>query len=138
MSENHYDELGVDADASRDELRTAYRDRVSELEARREGKGVNEAQLEANREEMARVRSAWNVLSDPFQRQRYDASLSDPDAGEGTEVELVDDAADSGTQLTGWRRLLAPAPPRPASSGGDQADNRRTPPPRAGRGRSRR
>ena len=73
--ETYYDELGVDPGASRDELKAAYQERISELEAAREGKGVSEAQLQRNREAVARVRAAWNVLADPFQRTRYDAAL---------------------------------------------------------------
>src|SRR5829696_2295055 len=107
--ENYYEQLGVEPGASRDELREAHRQRVADLEAAREKKNVSDAQLQANRDEVARVRAAWNVLSDPFQRQRYDAQL---DAPVGDEVELVDDdagpQAGTGQQLTGWRKLLAP------------------------------
>jgi uncharacterized RDD family membrane protein YckC len=114
MSENYYDELGVEQGASRDEIRDAHRQRVADLEAARDRKGVTESQLQANRDEVARVRAAWNVLSDPFQRQRYDAGL-DAAAQPSGEVELVDDDdAEAGptTQLTGWRKLLAPPPPK--------------------------
>jgi curved DNA-binding protein CbpA len=105
MSENYYDELGVEQGASRDEIRDAHRQRVADLEAARDRKGVTESQLQANRDEVARVRAAWNVLSDPFQRQRYDAGL-DAAAQPSGEVELVDDDdAEAGptTQLSGWR-----------------------------------
>jgi hypothetical protein len=95
MTDNYYDELGVERGASRDEIREAHRQRVSDLEAARDKKGVSDAQLQANRDEVARVRAAWNVLSDPFQRQRY------------TEQ-----------QLTGWRKLLAPPPPKQSAGGG--------------------
>ena len=70
MTENYYDELGVEPGATRDQIRDAHRRRVADLEAAREKKGVSESQLQANREEVARVRAAWNVLSDPFQRRR--------------------------------------------------------------------
>jgi uncharacterized RDD family membrane protein YckC len=112
-NDNYYDELGVEPGASRDELREAHRQRVADLEAARDRKGITESQLQANRDEVARVRAAWNVLSDPFQRQRYDAQLHE---GPGEEVEIVDDD-DPGpqpgteTQLSGWRKLLAPPPP---------------------------
>jgi uncharacterized RDD family membrane protein YckC len=139
MSENYYEELGVEPGASRDELRDAHRQRVADLEAARERKGITESQLQANRDEVARVRAAWNVLSDPFQRQRYDAKLQH---GPGEEVEIVDDddpgpQAGTGTQLTGWRKLLAPPPPKGGTGsggggnangngkGGQQAGNRR-------------
>ena len=73
--DNYYEELGVEPGASRDELREAHRQRIADLEAAREKKNVSDSQLQANRDEVARVRAAWNVLSDPFQRQRYDAQL---------------------------------------------------------------
>jgi uncharacterized RDD family membrane protein YckC len=118
VSENHYDVLGVDPAASRDELREAYRARVDELTAAREKKGVSERQLQDNREDVAKVRTAWNVLSDPFQRQRYDAQVSDSTAT--GDVEIVDDvdgdAPGAEVQLTGWRKFMAPPPPK--SSGG--------------------
>jgi uncharacterized RDD family membrane protein YckC len=123
MSENYYEELGVEPDASREELREAHRRRVADLEAARERKGITESQLQANRDEVARVRAAWNVLSDPFQRQRYDNQLHAA-AEPGDEVELVDDD-DAGpqpgteTQLTGWRKLLVPPPPKQPATGGN-------------------
>jgi uncharacterized RDD family membrane protein YckC len=123
MSEgdNYYEELGVEPNASREKIRDAHRQRVADLEAAREKKGVTESQLQANRDEVARVRAAWNVLSDPFQRQRYDARLGEAE-GNADDVELVDDddpGPQPGTeQPTGWRRLLAPPPPRQAGSGG--------------------
>jgi uncharacterized RDD family membrane protein YckC len=137
MTDNYYEALGVEPGASRDELREAHRQRVADLEAARDKKGVSEAQLQANREEVARVRSAWNVLSDPFQRQRYDAQLtSDSEPESGGDVELVDDDADttpgSGAELTGWRKLLAPPPPKNAG-GGSGNGNGKKPPPRTDR-----
>lgn len=115
--DNYYEELGVEPAASRDEIREAHRRRVADLEAARDKKGVTDAQLQANRDEVARVRAAWNVLSDPFQRQRYDAQLA-AESEPGGEVELVDDDEPvEKTQLTGWRRLLAPPPPKPAAGG---------------------
>jgi uncharacterized RDD family membrane protein YckC len=126
---NYYDALGAQPAASRDELRAAYRDRISELEAARERKGVTEAQLQQNRRDVAAVRAAWNVLSDPFQRKRYDEQLDDVQSNGsgvsgGDDVEIVDDADESGAapevQLTGWRRLMAPPPkPAPKTAAGD-------------------
>ncbi len=133
--ENYYEELGVEPGASRDELREAHRRRVADLEAAREKKNVSESQLAANRDEVARVRAAWNVLSDPFQRQRYDAQLG-ADAEPSGDVELVDDddsaAPASGAQLTGWRKLLAPPPPKDAGSGNGNGKGK-TPAPRTDR-----
>jgi uncharacterized RDD family membrane protein YckC len=119
MTDNYYEQLGVDPEASRDEIREAHRARVADLEAAREKKGISESQLQQNREEVARVRAAWNVLSDPFQRKRYDAQLGDAN---GEEIDLVDaEAADqsgepgTAVQPTGWRRLMSPPPPKPAA-----------------------
>jgi len=129
--DTYYDALGTEPEASRDELRAAYRERISELEAARERKGVNEAQLRQNREDVARVRAAWNVLSDPFQRKRYDEQLvtASTNGDGGDDVELVDDEESerSEVQLTGWRRLMAPPPKPPAKAG---AGNGKQPPPR--------
>ncbi len=72
---SYYDDLGVSPQASRDELKAAYQDRIAALEAAREKKGVSPAQLQGNRQEAARVRAAWNVLADPFQRSRYDERI---------------------------------------------------------------
>jgi curved DNA-binding protein CbpA len=125
--ENYYEELGVEPSASRDEIRDAHRARVADLEAAREKKGVSDSQLQQNREEVAKVRAAWNVLSDPFQRKRYDARLG---ASDGDEIDLVDAEADDASvepgtevQLTGWRKLMAPPPPKNAGSGNGPAKN---------------
>jgi curved DNA-binding protein CbpA len=130
--DSYYELLGVEPGASRDDLRSAYRARVEKLEAAREGKGVTESSLQANRDETARVRTAWNVLSDPFQRQRYDAQLAGPaDSGGDTDG---DDDADTQTgsevELTGWRKLLAPPPPKqPRNGASTSGGNGKTPPP---------
>ena len=130
--DTYYELLGVEPDASRDDLRSAYRSRVESLEASREGKGVTDSSLQANREETARVRTAWNVLSDPFQRQRYDAQLAGPADGD------VDGDADGGAgdepgtevELTGWRKLLAPPPPKqPRNGTAASGGNGKAPPP---------
>jgi uncharacterized RDD family membrane protein YckC len=122
--ETYYDALGVGPDASRDELKSAYQDRVAELEAAREGKNVSEAALQTNREEVARVRAAWNVLADPFQRSRYDDQLTasngdgeDHDGDDDSDVEVVDDDRPQ-AQLTGWRKWMAPPPPKPKAKAG--------------------
>src|SRR5215218_9505627 len=123
MNDNYYEELGVERGASRDEIREAHRQRVADLEAARDKKGVTDAQLQANRDEAARVRAAWNVLSDPFQRQRYDAQLGAASESSG-DVELVDDddaaaRTSTGAELTGWRKLLAPPPPKDGAGTGN-------------------
>jgi uncharacterized RDD family membrane protein YckC len=131
--DNYYDALGAEPDASRDELRAAYRERISELEAARERKGVSESQLQQNRQDVARVRAAWNVLSDPFQRKRYDEQLDAAQSNGSTAddggVEIVDDEPGdrAEVQLTGWRRWMAPPPPKPAAKAGT-ANGKQAPP----------
>jgi uncharacterized RDD family membrane protein YckC len=134
---SYYDDLGVSPQASRDELKAAYQERIAALEAAREKKGVSAAQLQGNRQEAARVRAAWNVLADPFQRSRYDeridtastnGDVSDHD-DDVVDVESDDDASsEPGTQLTGWRKLMAPPPPKKPAAGPGNGKNR--PPPR--------
>jgi uncharacterized RDD family membrane protein YckC len=72
----HYDLLGVDADAAKDDIRAAYQDKLANVRAARtkeeETKRPSEDVLRAARDEEARLRSAWQVLSDPVQRERYD------------------------------------------------------------------
>jgi uncharacterized RDD family membrane protein YckC len=127
--DTHYDTLGVEPDATRDELRSAYRERVERLESAREGKGVTEASLKANRDETARVRAAWNVLSDPFQRQRYDAQLSASEGADADGAEADGDDAQPGdeVELTGWRKLLAPPPPKQPRNGAAAAGGKQPP-----------
>jgi hypothetical protein len=121
---DHYEELGVEPTASKDDIRDAHRARLAELEAARDRKGVTESQLQANRDEAALVRTAWNVLSDPMQRQRYDQQLMDARARDGedgdgeSDVEIVDDDGSGGNvpAPTGWRKLLGPPPAKPAAA----------------------
>jgi uncharacterized RDD family membrane protein YckC/DnaJ-domain-containing protein 1 len=89
MSENHYELLGVGPDATKEDIRSAYRERLEDLRAKVE-KGRSDQARNGARNETARLNAAWQVLSDPFQRQRYDAGLSDgtaPDVEDETEEE---------------------------------------------------
>ncbi len=124
MTESHYEVVGVEPTATRDEIRDAYRARVDELKVAREAKNVSDATLAQNRDAVAQLNTAWNVLSDPYQRGRYDQQLLDSRATVGNgNVELVDDeVADDRPPLTGWRKVMAPSP-RPAGRG--SADNPR-------------
>jgi curved DNA-binding protein CbpA len=65
---DHYELLGVGPDASKDEIKAAYRSEVDGADSSRR----------------AQLNRAWNVLSDPMQRQRYDEQLSS--GGGGSEV----------------------------------------------------
>jgi hypothetical protein len=78
----HYETLGVDPGASRDEIRAAYRARIDELDP-----DAWKGAAEDRRDRAAAVNRAWNVLSDPFQKERYDADLSSGAAGGAEEDE---------------------------------------------------
>ncbi|MGZ8751397.1 MAG: RDD family protein [Acidimicrobiia bacterium] len=90
MSDTHYETLGVSPDASRDEIRDAYRARVSELEPETWKGDASE-----RRDRAASVNKAWNVLSDPFQKERYDSGIDDSIAGVD-DVDVIDADATTG------------------------------------------
>src|SRR5262245_60292795 len=63
---DHYELLGVESDATKDEIKAAYRTEVQD----------------ADKSRKAQLNRAWNVLSDPVQRQRYDEQLHAGDGGD--------------------------------------------------------
>jgi uncharacterized RDD family membrane protein YckC len=83
---DHYELLGVESDATKDEIKAAYRAEIANADS-------------AQRAELNR---AWNVLSDPMQRSRYDAARGTDDDGDD---EIADSAPVVPTRrLTGARR----------------------------------
>ncbi len=83
---DYYELLGVEPDATREDVRAAYRAGVDALKVDPNAKRQpSEAKLSANREETASLNAAWHVLSDPFQRERYDATLAAGIADEAIE-----------------------------------------------------
>ena len=91
MSPDYYDLLGIEPGADKDAIRSAYRDRL-------EG---------ATQSERAKLNKAWNVLSDPVQRGRYDG-----DAAGGTGPDDTADPDDDDTPVP------ARTGARPARGGG--------------------
>ena len=85
---DHYELLGVEPDASKDEIKAAYRAEVADADSSRR----------------AQLNRAWNVLSDPVQRDRYDeqraAEMGDDVDESGTEVAVVG----AKSRATGARR----------------------------------
>ena len=67
---NHYERLGIPADASPAEVHLAFRRAAQALHPDRHG--------DVSTPEMAAVNEAWRVLSDPIRRAAYDASLRPP------------------------------------------------------------
>ncbi|MGH8983890.1 MAG: RDD family protein [Acidimicrobiia bacterium] len=81
---NHYEVVGVDANASKDAIREAYRARLDELLG-------GDSMSDDDRTETARLNAAWQVLSDPYQRERYDRSIGiEPGADDGDDDETDD------------------------------------------------
>jgi uncharacterized RDD family membrane protein YckC len=78
MEDDYYDLLGIEPGAARDEIRSAYRVRKDSLDT----------SSETGRAEAARLNKAWNVLSDPYQRGRYDAQR---ELGDGAEIDGDED-----------------------------------------------
>ena len=66
----HYEVLGVDPEASTEEIQRAYR-----LLALRHHPDVAP---DADQARMAEINGAWSVLSDPARRRIYDAALREP------------------------------------------------------------
>ena len=82
---NHYEVVGVEPDATKDAIREAYRGRIDELLG-------GDSMSDDDRAETARLNAAWQVLSDPYQRERYDRSIGiEPGADDHEDAEFDDD-----------------------------------------------
>ncbi len=98
MSEDltHYDVLRVEPTADKDLIKSAYQDRLTEVQAdverEQSAKKPDQGSIDGYRREEASVRSAWQVLSDPYQRGRYDATIEM--AGDGVGGGAAHDDAD--------------------------------------------
>ena len=84
--DDYYRILDVSPDAPRDDIRAAYKSRRDQLDAR----GTDESRAEA-----ARLNRAWNVLSDPTQRERYDDQLARARAEGDVDLDGGADLSDS-------------------------------------------
>jgi curved DNA-binding protein CbpA len=108
--ETNYDVLGVEPNASKEEIRAAYRERLADAQAavtREEtAKKPSGSAIAEAREDEASIRAAWQVLSDPMQRERYDAARGIDNTG--TELDFVgDDEDDDEVEMTPRERRAA-------------------------------
>jgi uncharacterized RDD family membrane protein YckC len=87
---DYYDLLGVDAGADKDAIKAAYRNQLD---------GASQA-------ERAKLNKAWNVLSDPVQRERYDDARAEGwlDDAESD----ADDVEETAPARRGGRAAAAP------------------------------
>jgi curved DNA-binding protein CbpA len=79
--DDYYELLGVDEDAPVDDIRSAYRDKKA---------AVDTSAGDDAKSDVAKLNKAWNVLSDPYQRGRYDQQRTELD-DDGDEYEDEDD-----------------------------------------------
>ncbi|MDQ1385350.1 MAG: hypothetical protein QOG65_2729 [Actinomycetota bacterium] len=99
--DDYYSLLGIDADASVDDIRGAYRVRKDGLDTA----------SDSGRADAAKLNKAWNVLSDPYQRGRYDEQRSlaveegtlGADDGDGGAVTTTNGSASNGATGKGLR-----------------------------------
>lgn len=104
--DDYYELLGVDPDAATGDIRSAYRDKKAALDAK------------GDKGEIGKLNRAWNVLSDPYQRGRYDEQRSQASGG--------DEGDDAGATESGDAAVV-PATSARGSSGSGSGSG---PPPR--------
>lgn len=67
---DYYEVLGLSRDASQEDIKNAFRERALECHPDR----VSEEEKEEAQEEFVRVREAFEVLSDPQKKRKYDTT----------------------------------------------------------------
>src|SRR5262245_3735321 len=102
MDDDYYGLIGVNEDAETTDIRAAYREKKAALDAK------------GDKTEIGKLNRAWNVLSDPYQRGRYDQQRAQANEGEGDDEELatavVASSAGGASQPPPRRRLFEPRP----------------------------
>lgn len=76
MTRGFYEQLGVPPDADLDTVKAAYGRAVAHILKRREATVAQQGDPSALDLSRAQVDEAWEVLSDPARRRRYDAMLA--------------------------------------------------------------
>ena len=107
--DDYYELLGVDDDAPVDDIRAAYRDKKA---------SVDTSASDDAKSEVAALNRAWNVLSDPYQRGRYDqqrttASDTDDDDDDDEEAAPVARTRSPRTADRAEKRRPAREPAKP-------------------------
>jgi uncharacterized RDD family membrane protein YckC len=115
----HYEVLDVDPGASKDEIREAYRRELSTAQSQvtnaETAKRPDSAVIAAARAEEASVRAAWQILSDPVQRARYDETIGiEPRADHDDALTDDDDDGDEASASTAVARRDRELTPREA------------------------
>jgi DnaJ-class molecular chaperone len=90
MADDPYKILGVDKNASQDEIRKAYRKLAKDLHP-----DLNPGNAQAE-EQFKKVSAAYGLLGDPDKRARYDKGEIDETGAERPEQQFYRDFADSG------------------------------------------
>jgi curved DNA-binding protein CbpA len=98
---SHYETLGVETHASPDEIKKAYRAKARQ----------SHPDLGGDKESFSRVLAAYNVLSDPGKRERYDNTGDDserrmPGAQEILSAMIMEAMASEGDPIEVIRRTL--------------------------------
>src|SRR5437763_13506651 len=108
--DDYYELLGVDEDAPVDDIRSAYREKKA---------SVDTSAGDDAKSDVAKLNKAWNVLSDPYQRGRYDQQRAvAEESGEllsGDDIEVVDAPKTRANPRTG-RQMAAPTLTPPAGA----------------------
>jgi curved DNA-binding protein CbpA len=84
--DDYYELLGVDEDAPVDDIRSAYRDKKA---------AVDTSAGDDAKSDVAKLNKAWNVLSDPYQRGRYDQQRTEQSGEDFDDDDYEDDADDA-------------------------------------------
>ncbi|KAF8202221.1 DnaJ-domain-containing protein [Pholiota molesta] len=73
---NLYAELGIEPNASSDDVRRAYRKRALETHPDKLDPGANDKEKEEAERQFHRVHEAFEVLTDPVKRKAYDSRMN--------------------------------------------------------------
>ena len=106
--DDYYELLDVAPDSDRDDIRTAYRSKRDALQSQ-DG--------DQTRARVAELNRAWNVLSDPAQRERYDERLAE-------HRESGDDGDDGDERDDGEPRARSRTRATPSAAPGSKAEQR--------------